>query len=122
MFDLIRKIWATKTVTKTNLFDEAPPSFRGRPVLVANECTSCKLCVTACPSGAIAFNRIEDSITISLSLGDCIFCGMCAELCETKLIQGSNEYRLATKNKKDLFAAVTVSTKKTELITTGKGV
>ena len=121
MFDLIRKIWQTKTVTKTNLFEEAPSRFRGKPVFTSNECTGCESCVTACPAGAINFHKTADSITLSLSYANCIFCGICAEQCETKMIQVTNEYRLATKKKDNLLITVTTPVQNSELLPTGKG-
>lgn len=121
MFDLIRKIWQTKTVTKTALFQEAPSRFRGKPVFSANKCSGCESCVTSCPAGAIQIHKKDDSITLSISYTSCIFCGICAESCQTNLIQTTNEYMLATKNKEDLKAEVTTSLLKTPvLITAGK--
>lgn len=115
MFDLIRKIWQTKTVTKTRLFEEAPPRYRGKPVFAANECTGCKKCVTSCPSGAIDYQQNKDSIKLSVSYANCIFCGICAEQCETNIIQATNEYRLATKHKDDLIISADVTVKTSAL-------
>lgn len=120
MFDLIRKIWQTKTVTKKFLFTDAPPRYRGKPIFAANECTGCKDCVTFCPSGAIEFQQTGDSIELSISYVNCIFCGICAEKCETKMIQATNEYRLATKNKTDLFTTANAAVKATDLLPAGK--
>lgn len=121
MFDLIRKIWQTKTVTKTTLFDDAPARFRGKPVFSSNECTGCESCVTACPSGAIDFHKTGESITLSISYANCIFCGICAELCDTKMIQVTNEYKLATKNKNNLLISINTTVKTPELLPTGNG-
>lgn len=122
MFDLIRKIWETKTVTKPRLFEEAPSRFRGKPVFTSNECTGCESCLTSCPTGAIDFHKTDDSITLSISYANCIFCDICAEQCETKVIQATNEYRLATKNKNTLTTSVTKAVKIPEPLPTGKGV
>ncbi|TCK02028.1 UNVERIFIED_ORG: formate hydrogenlyase subunit 6/NADH:ubiquinone oxidoreductase subunit I [Anoxybacillus amylolyticus] len=120
MFDLIRKIWRTKTVTKTELFTEAPERFRGKPIFTSNECTDCQACTMSCPAGAITLQQNDDAITLSLSYANCIFCGICAEVCEMNVIQITNEYRLATKNKNEL----TVSQQATlaKLLTAGKEV
>ena len=116
MFDLIRKIWQTKTVTKTKLFEDAPSRFRGKPVFSSNECTGCGLCVTSCPTGTIDFSKQKDSVTLSIHYANCLFCGICAEKCETQLIQATNEYRLATKNKSDLLVSVTKKLRNLELV------
>lgn len=122
MLDLIRKIWRTKTATQTTLFEEAPSRFRGKPVFASNECTGCEACAVTCPAGAISYHKTDDSITLALSYTNCIFCGLCAEYCETNLIQITNEYRLATKNKSDLMASVTINKKAPILVPAGKGV
>ncbi|WML52656.1 4Fe-4S binding protein [Neobacillus sp. PS3-12] len=121
MFDLIRKILQTKTVTKTHLFDEAPQRYQGKPIFTTNECTGCESCVTECPANAIEIHKTGSSITLSLSNANCIFCGICAEQCETKMIQVTNEYRLATRDKETLTSTITIPIKTTELLTTGKG-
>ncbi|PIC03877.1 4Fe-4S dicluster domain-containing protein [Anoxybacillus flavithermus] len=120
MFDIIKKIWKTKTVTKTELLTEAPERFRGKPIFGSNECTGCQACTTACPAKAITFQQNDDAITVSLSYTTCIFCGICAEVCETNAIHITNEYRLATKNKNEL----TVNKQATfaKLLTAGKEV
>ncbi|MCL6587768.1 MAG: 4Fe-4S binding protein [Anoxybacillus sp.] len=120
MFDLIKKIWKTKTVTKTDLFTDAPERFRGKPILVSNECTGCQACSTACPAKAITLEQNGDAITVSLSYTTCIFCGICAEVCDTDAIHITNEYRLATKNKDEL--TVKKQTTVAKLLPVGKEV
>jgi len=120
MFDIIKKIWKTKTVTKTELLTDAPERFRGKPIVTSNECTGCQACVAACPAKAITFQQDGDAITVSLSYTTCIFCGICAEVCETDTIQATNEYRLATKNKNELTVKKQATVAK--LLTAGKEV
>jgi formate hydrogenlyase subunit 6/NADH:ubiquinone oxidoreductase subunit I len=114
MFDLLRKMWRTGTVTKRNLFEQAPERFRGKPVFVAKEqysapCASCLSCVTACPADAIQWMPMEEGAgTLRLSYASCIFCGVCAEVCDPGLIRISNEYRLANKDKQALTAVLSV--------------
>lgn len=121
MFDLIRKIMQTKTVTKTRLFDEAPSRFRGKPIFTSHDCTGCEACVISCPANAILVQKNEGSITLSLSYANCIFCGICAEQCETKLIQATNEYRLAARDKESLTCIIKIPLKTSEKVPTGKG-
>lgn len=122
MFDIIQKIWRTKTVTKTDLFTEAPERFHGKPVFTSSECTGCEACAASCPSSAIDFRQNGDAITLSLTYARCIFCGICSEVCETAMIQITNEYRLATKNKSDLTVTVNSQTKSEKLLTARKEV
>lgn len=114
MFDLLRKIWRTGTVTTRNLFDQAPDRFRGKPVFVPTEqqvypCASCMSCVTACPANAIQWFPAEEGAgKLVLYYAPCIFCGICAEACDPGLIQITNDYRLASKDKQELTAALSV--------------
>lgn len=121
MFDLIRKILQTKTVTKTRLFDEAPSRFRGKPIFTSNECTGCESCVTSCPANAIDVHKTGSSITLSLSYAYCIFCGICAEQCDSKMIQVTNEYRLAARDKESLTNTINKSIKISDSLPAGKG-
>jgi formate hydrogenlyase subunit 6/NADH:ubiquinone oxidoreductase subunit I len=121
VFDLIRKIIKTKTVTKTRLFDEAPSRFRGKPLFTSNDCTGCETCVESCPANAILIQKDDGSITLSFSYANCIFCGICAEQCETKMIQVTNEYRLATRDKESLTSTIQIPVKTSETVPTGKG-
>jgi formate hydrogenlyase subunit 6/NADH:ubiquinone oxidoreductase subunit I len=121
LFDLIRKIVQTKTVTKTNVFDEAPSCFRGKPVFSSNECTGCGKCTTFCPATAIDLHKTKDTITLSISYASCIFCGICAEECETKMIQATNEYRLAARDKEHLIISANFPVMAKEPILAGKG-
>jgi formate hydrogenlyase subunit 6/NADH:ubiquinone oxidoreductase subunit I len=121
VFDLIRKILQTKTVTKTHLFDEAPARFRGKPIFSSHDCTGCEACVTSCPANSIQVQKNEGSITLSLSYANCIFCGICAEQCETKMIQATNEYLLATRDKESLTCTIQIPLKISKTLRTGKG-
>lgn len=120
MFDILRKIWRTGTVTKKIPFEAAPASYRGRPVLQTQGCTNCKSCAESCPTGAIELIQQHDLLEIRLDTANCIFCGLCAEHCETGTIQMTNEYRLAVKHKDDLIQSVQMFLPPSnELVTSG---
>jgi formate hydrogenlyase subunit 6/NADH:ubiquinone oxidoreductase subunit I len=103
------------------LFDEAPSRFRGKPIFTSNECTGCESCVTSCPANAIDVQKKGSSITLTLSYASCIFCGICAEQCDPKTIQVTNEYRLATREKESLTNTINIPIKTSELLPTRKG-
>ncbi|MGK7346309.1 MAG: NuoI/complex I 23 kDa subunit family protein [Candidatus Nitrospinota bacterium M3_3B_026] len=83
---------------------ETPPSYRGRPVLVARDedgvekCVACGLCEAVCPAHCISIigaerengERYPESYILDGSR--CIFCGLCEEACPKEAIVMSGEY------------------------------
>jgi NADH-quinone oxidoreductase subunit I len=90
-------------------------SFRGRPVLVAENgverCVACGLCARVCPALAIEVQASETAmakerfpIKFEINMVRCIFCGFCEEVCPEEAIIMSNEYLLAfTSQQEALF-------------------
>ncbi len=81
-------------------------SFRGRPVLVAENgverCVACGLCARVCPALAIEVQAGETEmekerypIKFEINMVRCIFCGLCEEVCPEEAIVMSQEYLLA---------------------------
>jgi formate hydrogenlyase subunit 6/NADH:ubiquinone oxidoreductase subunit I len=86
-------------------FKAVPPErFRGLPVMHPELCTHCEACMRVCPTDAIAVfdqpERGERQWTIDYAL--CIFCGLCAERCESGAVVMSAEYEATTTSKADL--------------------
>ena len=81
-----------------------PDSYRGRPVLVAEEgrprCVACGLCARSCPPLAISMqaHEVTDDIKerepawFEINMLRCIFCGFCEEVCPEEAIVMSKEY------------------------------
>jgi NADH-quinone oxidoreductase subunit I len=92
--------------TFTSQYPEPESSFRGRPVLVAENgverCVACGLCARVCPALAIEVQASETElekerypIKFEINMVRCIFCGFCEEVCPEEAIVMSNEYLLA---------------------------
>ncbi|MBU6402553.1 MAG: NADH-quinone oxidoreductase subunit NuoB [Verrucomicrobia bacterium] len=81
MFDLLRKSLATGIVTSD--YPDAPPAVapnsRGRPVIDYHHWKDARPAAAVCPTGAIACTETTTERTVTLDLGRCIFCGLCAE-------------------------------------------
>jgi Ni,Fe-hydrogenase III small subunit/NAD-dependent dihydropyrimidine dehydrogenase PreA subunit len=74
-----------------------PERLRGLPVIDRSKCEdNCQMCVSACPTAAIAAG------TLHLDMGKCLFCTACSHACPTRAIRFTNAYRLAGSNRDDL--------------------
>jgi Ni,Fe-hydrogenase III small subunit len=74
-----------------------PERFRGRPRLTPEACAAgCDSCVQCCPTEAVRAQPL------TLDLGACTFCGLCAEHCEAHAITFTSDFRLSAGSKQDL--------------------
>jgi Ni,Fe-hydrogenase III small subunit/Pyruvate/2-oxoacid:ferredoxin oxidoreductase delta subunit len=83
---------------------ELPPLFAGRPVLSGGKCPpGCRLCAESCPTGAIQTGN--DSSSLRLDTGLCIFCGDCRSACSSGAIDSSRDHRMAAARREVLVVA-----------------
>ena len=102
MFKILRKSIETGIVT--NDYPKSPPpvsSFaRGKPEIDFAHLTNAVAAATICPTQAITIPDASNPRSLTLDLGKCIFCGLCAEA--TPAIRISNECQLASTDRKAL--------------------
>ena len=55
-----------------------------------------------CPTGAISLRDSNDSREVTVDYGLCVFCGLCAEASSDKAVRITQEFELATKNRRNL--------------------
>lgn len=94
---------------------EMPERSRGIVVLLSDKetgelnCTSCMLCMRACPTAAIRIDapRGEDKRRVlkqfDIDFGLCCFCGLCEEACNFSALKMASMYEYSTENKEDLY-------------------
>jgi Ni,Fe-hydrogenase III small subunit/formate hydrogenlyase subunit 6/NADH:ubiquinone oxidoreductase subunit I len=114
MFEILRKSLATGIVTTH--YPETPievsSQARGRPEIDFANWKDARPAVAACPTGALACADDGGTRAVTLDLGKCTFCGLCAEA--DTAIRMTNACELATRRKADL-----VTTAKYELSPNG---
>lgn len=78
-----------------------PELFRGRPEIKNIDCKpSCSICVDNCPvETAISLNPVK------IDIGKCVFCNECALTCPEQKIKFTNDYKIATNERKNLIIA-----------------
>jgi Ni,Fe-hydrogenase III small subunit/formate hydrogenlyase subunit 6/NADH:ubiquinone oxidoreductase subunit I len=110
MFEILRKSLATGIVTTRypQVPAEVSSQARGRPEIDFANWRDARPAVVACPTGALAAEDGGGTRTLTLDLGKCTFCGLCAEA--DAAIRMTNVRELAARRKADL-----VTTAKYEL-------
>jgi Ni,Fe-hydrogenase III small subunit/formate hydrogenlyase subunit 6/NADH:ubiquinone oxidoreductase subunit I len=114
MFEILRKSLATGVVTED--YPQAPAEVssqaRGRPEIDFTKWRDVRPAVAACPTGALAYQDKDGTRAVTLDLGKCTFCGLCAEA--DAAIRMTNACELAARRKGDL-----VTTARYELTSSG---
>ncbi|MBZ0296395.1 MAG: 4Fe-4S binding protein [Anaerolineae bacterium] len=54
---------------------------------ISSDCTACAVCARVCPTGALQFEKQEDTFQITFASGDCVDCGLCMSYCEPGALQ-----------------------------------
>ncbi len=114
MFEILRKSFSTGVVTSA--YPKAPPQIssqvRGRPGIDFANWKDARPAVAACPTGALSFSDNHTARSVTLDLGNCTFCGLCAEA--DPAIRMTNICELAAASRADL-----TSTARYELASNG---
>ncbi len=87
---------------------EAPPEYRGKPVVDPSKCIGCGACANACPPDAIRM-EIDEAKGVKrliLDVSRCIRCARCEEVCPMGAVKLSREFELATPRKEDLVTVI----------------
>lgn len=82
MFKILQKTFATGIVTTR--YPDAPATlsenFRGRPDFDFEAWRDARPATEVCPSGAIAVEDRDNTRTVTVDYGRCVFCGQCADV------------------------------------------
>src|SRR5260370_12193141 len=105
MFKILQKTIATGIVTRAYPAELAQVSehFRGRPHFDFEKWTDARPGAEVCPTGAISLRDSDDSRKVTVDYGLCVFCGLCAGASSDKAVRITQEFELATKNRRNLI-------------------
>src|SRR6266700_430483 len=104
MFKILQKTLKTGTVTVNYPADPAEISqhFRGRPNFDFEKWKDARPAAEVCPTGAISLSDKGDSRRVTVDYGLCVFCGLCAEASSDQAVRVTQEFELATSDRRNL--------------------
>jgi Ni,Fe-hydrogenase III small subunit/formate hydrogenlyase subunit 6/NADH:ubiquinone oxidoreductase subunit I len=104
MFKILQKSVSTGIATVNYPAEPARISeyFRGRPDFEFEKWTDARPAVEVCPTGAIALSDDGDSRKVTVDYGLCVFCGLCAEASSDPAVRITQEFELATSDRRNL--------------------
>jgi len=105
MFKIIQKTIATGIVTTKYPAEPAQVSdrFRGRPTFDFKIWTDARPAAELCPTGAISVCDEGESRRVTVDYGLCVFCGLCAEASADQAVRITQEFELASADRRNLI-------------------
>jgi Ni,Fe-hydrogenase III small subunit/formate hydrogenlyase subunit 6/NADH:ubiquinone oxidoreductase subunit I len=102
MFEILRK--SSRTGIVTSEYPSAPaevsPGARGRPEFDFSKWKDARPAAAVCPTGALSLLEQDGTRTVRFDLGNCTFCGLCAEA--DSAIRMTNVCELAARTRSEL--------------------
>jgi Ni,Fe-hydrogenase III small subunit/formate hydrogenlyase subunit 6/NADH:ubiquinone oxidoreductase subunit I len=104
MFKILQKTVSTGIVTVNYPAEPAKISerFRGRPSFDFDKWKDARPAAEVCPTGAISLSDTGDSRKVTVDYGLCVFCGLCAEASSDQAVRITQEFALATSDRRNL--------------------
>ncbi len=124
LIDLLKGLWLTFQYTYKPVITEQYPTeqpklaarYKGAPRLNNDPetgetlCIACDLCAQICPEDLIVVGVQRDPesrkkvlTTYTFDTSRCLFCGLCQEVCPTNAIELTQDFELATYDRKTML-------------------
>ena len=141
-FDLLKGLWLTFRYTYKPVYTEQYPTekaklaerYKGAPRLNNDPetgetlCIACDLCAQICPEDLIVVGAQRDPeskkkvlTTYTFDTSRCLFCGLCQEVCPTNAVELTQDFELATYDRKSMLWDRTRLEKGWERTASGEG-
>ncbi len=122
--DLLKGLWLTLRYTYRPVYTEQYPTerpklaarYKGAPRLNNDPetgetlCIACDLCALICPEDLIVVGAQRDPesrkkvlTTYTFDTSRCLFCGLCQEVCPTNAIELTQDFELATYDRRTML-------------------
>ena len=88
---------------------EIPERSRGFLFNDIKTCTSCTMCVKACPVDCISLESVRGAdkkmvlASYDINIGRCMYCGLCVEVCPPKSLKHTGGYEMASVERGELI-------------------
>jgi NADH-quinone oxidoreductase subunit I len=88
---------------------EIPERSRGFLFNDIKTCTSCTMCVKACPVDCISLESVRGAdkkmvlVSYDINIGRCMYCGLCVEVCPPKSLKHTGGYEMASVQRGELI-------------------
>src|SRR5258708_3394276 len=104
MFKILQKTAKTGIVTVNYPAEPANISkhFRGGPDFDFEKWKDARGAAEVCPTGAISISDKAESRSVTVDYGLCVFCGLCAETSSDQAVRITQEFELATPDRRSL--------------------
>jgi len=124
LIDILKGLALTFRYTYSKVYTEQYPTekvklaerYRGAPRLNNDPetgetlCIACDLCAEACPEDLIVVGSVRDPESkkkvlthYTFDTSRCLFCGLCQEVCPTNAIELTQDFELATYDRRDML-------------------
>jgi Ni,Fe-hydrogenase III small subunit/formate hydrogenlyase subunit 6/NADH:ubiquinone oxidoreductase subunit I len=105
MFKILEKTFRTGIVTASYPHEPARVSehFRGRPVFDFANWRDARPAAEICPTGAIGVDDEGGQQQVTVDYGRCVFCGQCADVSPDGAVTITQEFEMATRDRRDLI-------------------